>query len=151
MGKRWQQGDVGYIRMDGLPVQIMSLMGLVSLAIFAAIWDGTRVRSWRDPWWGKMTMSRQFPELFDLAINQQAKVADYVLFGNDRFGLESHLQKKFPDSELEVEQLCVFQDEIGPSKCGTGFSFIKKIRNKNKKVWDRFVAFEASEKWYIFG
>lgn len=82
---------MGYIRMDGLPVQIMSLMGLVSLAIFAAIWDGTRVRSWRDPWWGKMTMSRQFPELFDLAINQQAKVADYVLFGNDRFGLESHL------------------------------------------------------------
>ncbi|RVW34945.1 Transposon TX1 uncharacterized 149 kDa protein [Vitis vinifera] len=76
--------------------------GALWLACRSILWDGRRVKFWKDIWCGNIPLSEAFPSLFAFAVSQDAWVADCWDSMGDAGGWHPCFSRSFNDWELEA-------------------------------------------------
>lgn len=63
--------------------------------------DGTRIEFWQDPWCGTQLLLERFPELYRIASDVEALVADCLILEGETLPLVIRLAHTVNDWELE--------------------------------------------------
>ena len=72
--------------------------------------NGDRVKFWSNVWCGESTLKGDFPDLFSIAANKEADVADYLMIRNGNIHWEVTFEQNLQD--WEMESLTSFLDRI---------------------------------------
>jgi hypothetical protein len=75
-----------------------------------SVGNGARVKFWSDVWVGDSTLKGAFPDLFSIAADKEAAVADYLRIQNDHIHWEVMFERNLQD--WEIESLTSFLDRI---------------------------------------
>ncbi|RVW85171.1 Transposon TX1 uncharacterized 149 kDa protein [Vitis vinifera] len=76
--------------------------GALWLACRSILWDGRRVKFWKDIWCGNIPLCETFPSLFAFAVSQDAWVEDCWDSMGDAGGWYPCFSRPFNDWEMEV-------------------------------------------------
>jgi hypothetical protein len=72
--------------------------------------NGDRVKFWSNVWCGESTLKGAFPNLFSIAADKEAAVADYLMIRNGNIHWEVTFEQNLQD--WEMESLTSFLDRI---------------------------------------
>jgi hypothetical protein len=81
-----------------------------SHSISFSVGNGARVQFWSDVWCGDSTLKGAFPDLFSIAADKEAAVADYLMIRNGNIHWEVTFERNLQD--WEIESLTSFLDRI---------------------------------------
>lgn len=85
----------------GLWKGIMSLLDIFQNAIVMDVASGTNTRFWVDTWCSPRPRKDEFLTLFNIAINPNAMVADYLVEGSDHSGWNVLTRRGLNDWEID--------------------------------------------------